>query len=230
AIKNIVNYPASFGLVLQPIINQPYFAPVVTARHIDVKLAAEMADISLEEFTALNPAHNRPVILQQNADVLLLPVDKVSLFRTNLEQHSASLVSWQAYKSKKGERLDKLAPRFGLSLEKLCSINGLSIHAKLRPGQELLVPRMDESAENEFEVFNTHLAASDPFLASAVSHTVRRGDTLSSIARRYHVSLAKLKSWNKNTKILHPGQRIYVMQSGKSQRLKTKRKKHIDHF
>ena len=230
AIKNIVNNPARFGLGLQSIANQPYFAPVVTARHIDVKLAAEMAGISLEEFTALNPAHNRPVILQQNADVLLLPVDKVSLFQANLERHSAPLVSWQAYKSKKGERLDKLAPRFGLSVEKLCSINGLSIHAKLRPGQELLVPRMDDDAENEFEVFNTHLAPSEPFLASAVSHTVRRGDTLSSIARRYHVSLGKLKSWNKNTKILRPGQRIYIVQSDKPRRLaRTNQRKSVAH-
>ena len=219
AVKNLISDPASFGLALRPIPNQPYFAPVVMARHIDVKLAAKMADISIEEFIALNPAHNRPVILQQNADVLLLPVDKVAVFRTNLEQYSDSLVSWQAYRVKKGERLDKLASRFGLSVEKLCAVNGLSVHAKVRPGQELLVPLNGENADSAFKAFNIHLAPSDQLARNTVSYTVRKGDTLSNIARRYHVSLVNLRSWNKNTKILRPGQRIYVVQTSKPQRL-----------
>lgn len=219
AVKNIISQPDRFGLMLQPIANQPYFAPVVTARHIDVKLAAEFADITLEEFLALNPAHNRPVILQENADVLLLPIDKVGTFRANLEQHNESLVSWQAYQSKKGERLDQLAPRFGISLETLRSINGLSPRAKLSDGRALLVPLNGEGTKNEFEAFNTHLVPYDLSLSSAIRHTVRKGDTLSSIARRYHVSVAKLKSWNNGVKILRPGQHVYVVRPGKSGRL-----------
>lgn len=219
AVKNIISDPASFNLTLLPIANQPYFAPVVTARHIDVELAAELADISLDEFIALNPANNRPVILQENADILLLPVDKVETFQANLDRYNEPLVSWQAYKSKKGERLDKLASAFGLSVEQLCSINGLPPHAKLSTGQVLLVPLNGGNAENEFEAFNTHLVPFDQLLANAVKHTVRRGDTLSGIARRYHVRLSSLQSWNKGVKILRPGQRIYVVQPGKSGRV-----------
>ncbi len=46
AIKNIVADPASFGLTLQDIPNEPYFAAVATNKHIDVKLAAQLADIT----------------------------------------------------------------------------------------------------------------------------------------------------------------------------------------
>lgn len=219
AVKNIINNPDRFGLVLQPIANQPYFAPVVTARHIDVKLAAKLADITLDEFMALNPAHNRPVILQENADVLLLPVDKVETFSANLEQYNEPLVSWKAYQSKKGERLDKLAQRFGLSLATLRSINGLSPRTRFSSGQALLVPLNGEDAQDAFEAFNTHLVPYDLSTSKAVKHTVRKGDTLSTIARRYHVSLAKLKSWNRGVKTLRPGQRIYIAQPGKSSRL-----------
>jgi membrane-bound lytic murein transglycosylase D len=77
AVKNIISDPQRFGLKLNSIPNQPYFAAVSTPHPIDVKLAAELADISMEEFLALNPGHNRPVILQENATVLLLPVDKL---------------------------------------------------------------------------------------------------------------------------------------------------------
>ena len=191
----------------------------MTARHIDVKLAAELADISLDEFIALNPANNRPVILQENADVLLLPVDKVETFQANLERYNEPLVTWQAYQSKKGERLDKLATQYGLTIEQLRSINGLPPHAKLSTGQALLVPRISNNEENEFEVFNTHLVPFDQLLSNAVRHTVRKGDTLSSIARRYRVRLSSLQSWNKGVKILRPGQKIYVVQPAKANRL-----------
>ncbi|MDE2309934.1 MAG: transglycosylase SLT domain-containing protein [Betaproteobacteria bacterium] len=219
AVKHIISDPARFGLTLQPIPDQPYFAAVSTSRHIDVKLAAQLADISLDEFSALNPAHNRPVILQEYNDVLLLPVDKIETFRANLESYSEPLVSWQAYKSKKGERLDKLAPHFGLSVEKLRSVNGLSPRTKLSNGQALLVPLNGEDASNEFKAFNTHLAPSDLPRGRIITHTVRKGETLANIARRYHVSLAKLQDWNNGVEQLQTGQVITIVQHGKPRRL-----------
>ncbi len=213
AVKNIIAYPMSFGLVLPELPNQPYFAPVTTSRHIDVKLAAEMAEISMDEFAALNPGHNRPVILQDKDNMILLPVEKVDVFRANLEKASQPLVSWQEYQPKKGEKIDELATRFGIAADKLKSVNGLSPRIKECTGQPLLVPVTEGETAPEFEAFNTHLAPTDPFLLNAVSHTVRRGDTLSSIARRYHVKLASLKSWNRGVRILRPGQHILVAQA-----------------
>lgn len=227
AIKNIVSNPDKFGLALQSVPNQPYFTAVTTARHIDVKLAAKLANISLEEFIALNPAHNRPVILQENADVLLLPVDKAETFRANLESCNEPLVSWQAYRSKKGERLDKVAPRFGLSLAKLKSVNSLSPRAKLSSGQSLLVPLNGEGADNEFEAFNTHLAPSDKLPGRTITHTVKKGETLSTLSRRYHVSVGKLQSWNSNISHLKPGQTITIAHSAKPHRVAKAGKNHI---
>ena len=227
AVKHIVSDPARFGLALQPVPDQPYFAAVSTARHIDVKLAARLADITLDEFSALNPAHNRPVILQENDNVLLLPVDKVETFRANLEGYSEPLVSWQAYNSRKGERLDKLAPQFGLSVQKLKSVNGLPPRTKLSNGQALLVPLNGEDANNEFEAFNTHLAPSDLPRGRIITHTVRKGETLARIARRYHVSLAKLQDWNNGVGQLQTGQVITIVQAGKPRRLDRAGKNHV---
>ena len=218
AVKHIVGDPARFGLTLQPVPDRPYFAAVATERHIDVQLAAQLAEISLEEFSALNPGHSRPVIVNDDDNFLLLPADKAETFRTNLENYSEPLVSWQAYRSSKGEQLDKLAPRFGLSVEKLRQVNGLPARATLSDGQALLVPKTGEAGESEFVAFNTHLPPSDPLLTNAITHTVSKGDTLGSIARRYHVNLSNLKSWNNGVKILRPGQKIYVVPRGKPAR------------
>jgi membrane-bound lytic murein transglycosylase D len=210
AIKNIIANPASFNLALTEIPNQPYFAAVATSRHIDVKLAAQLADISIEEFTALNPAHTRPVILQNNTDVILLPINKMETFRVNLESYNKPLVTWQSYQPKKGERLDKLAPRFGLSVENLKSVNGLASRGNISTGQTLLVPinSNSEETQTEFETFNMHLAADDH--SRSIKHKVRKGDTLGGLARRYHVSINKLKQWNGPLKIIRVGQVIRV--------------------
>lgn len=179
AMKNIIAHPASFGLVLEDIPNQPYFAAITTARHIDLKLAAELADISQEEFIALNPGHSRPVIVQESNDLILLPSDKVETFRANLESYNKPLVNWQAYQPKKGERLDQLAPRFGLSVDKLKSVNGLN-RTNISTGQTLLVPingEDSEATENKFSVFNMHLAPSAGKSSNARKRhkTARRG-------------------------------------------------------
>lgn len=212
AVKNIIDHPEKFGLVLTDIPNKPYFSEVTTTRHIDVELAAEMAGISMEEFAALNPAHNRPVILQKEDEVLLLPVENVAIFRTNLERASQPLVSWQACPTKKGENLEEVALRYGITPEKLRSVNGIHRSIKVSNGQTLLVPLNGEQPETEFTAFNTNLPPTDNSLLNAIRHIVRRGDTLSGIARRYHVRLASLKSWNRGVRLLHPGQHILVAQ------------------
>ena len=212
AIKNIIADPAKFALALPEIANKPYFSAVATTRHMDIKLAAQLADISEAEFIALNPAHNRPVILQDNTDVILLPVDKMETFRASLEIYAKPLVSWQSYQPKQGERLDKLAPRFGLSVENLKSVNGLSNRGNISTGQTLLVPLNGEQNAAAFETFNMHLAVDGR--SRSVRHIVRRGETLSHISLRYHVSVAKLKQWNGSLKLLRIGQSIAVSQSG----------------
>ncbi len=213
AVKHIVSNPEKFGLKLASIPNQPYFAAVTTAHPIDVKLAAELADISMEEFTALNPGHNRPVILQANSNVLLLPVAKLETFQTNLEKNNQRLVSWQPYQTKKGEHFDQLAPRFGLSAQKLRSVNGLSAHAKISSGQTLLVPaNSDAPAEAEFAAFNTNLLSIDDTSGKTFTHTVRKGENISIIAHHYHITQARFLELNKGLGKLRVGQHLTVAQ------------------
>ena len=63
AIKNIVAEPAKYGVVLPSIDNAPYFIAVHKTRDIDVETAAKLAEMKVDDFRALNPAFNRPVIL-----------------------------------------------------------------------------------------------------------------------------------------------------------------------
>jgi membrane-bound lytic murein transglycosylase D len=166
----------------------------------------------MEEFIALNPSHNRPVILQDkdNGNVLLLPVDKVETFSSNLEKTNQRLVSWQPYESKKGESFEHIAEHFGMTLEELRAANGLSKYAQESNGQTLLVPIKDEEPAAEFTAFNMHPSAVAE-MYGAVRYSVRRGDTISTIARKFHVSQAQLREANHGSSRLRVGQRFNIV-------------------
>ena len=63
---------------------------------------------------------------------------------------------------------------------------------------------------NEVTVDGRPVADADPSSADTAYHTVRRGDTLSEIARRYGVSVQQLRRLNDQTSSLQPGERIRV--------------------
>lgn len=139
ALKNIFSSPKTITELRIPFVaNRPYFARFEPKKPIDVRVAAKLADMPVNEFLALNPAHNRPVISPEST--LVIPADKLETFRNNLENHDAPLSNWQIYTARSAERLDKLAPRFGISLADLKRVNGLKGGVRIAAGSSLLVP------------------------------------------------------------------------------------------
>ena len=146
AIKNIVAQPQLFGIDLDPIPNRPYFGMVERNDKMDIALAAQLAEIPVEEFIALNPAYSRPVMPTAANSPLVLPAEKVQTFLENLQQHEAEdkpLSAWHTHHLKKGEKLDAVAKRYGISPARLKQLNGINARTKVGPGFALLVPGKD---------------------------------------------------------------------------------------
>ena len=78
AIKNIVLAPERLGLSLPSLDNHPYFLSVPIERDMDVALAARLAGMPLDDFQALNPQMNKPVILAAGVQQVLLPYDNAN--------------------------------------------------------------------------------------------------------------------------------------------------------
>src|SRR5262245_28228523 len=140
AVKNIVANPQAYGLRLADVPNRPYFATVTVDRHIDVKLAARFAELPLEEFIFLNPAHNKPVIKASGSETILLPRDKLDTFKRNLAANDKPLVSWQAYTLKRSYKPEAVAAKHGMSLASLKEVNGMVPPRKFVAGQTIMVP------------------------------------------------------------------------------------------
>lgn len=98
----------------------------------------------------------------------------------------------------RGDSLWKIARRYDTSVATLTSVNNISSRAVLRPGQQLKVPlSVDVDSENGRKV---------------VRYTVRRGDSLWSISRRFDVSVSALRQWNSLNQqaLLQPGQELQL--------------------
>ena len=143
ALKNIIAHPELFGITLAPIPNRPYFDSVQIPGDMDLVLAAKLAEVPLEEFIALNPAFQRPLIRGDQTNQLILPFDKVETFRVNLEQHEATdqpLANWRTHPLLAGEHLEAVAKRYGISVAYLKQLNGITARTKMHAGSNLLVP------------------------------------------------------------------------------------------
>jgi len=210
AVKNIVRDPARYDLVLGDMPDAPYFTVVRTSKKMDVKVAADLAEMPLDDFLSLNPQHNRPVIAGADETTILLPYDKAGVFAEKLELTDQPMVTWQAYKLKPNETLPQVATRFGLPLETLRAVNGIGPRAKVPVGHALLVPSQAPSdatvASLQNAVFTTVPSGRSFY------HRVRKGETLASIAARYDVTAQDLKAWNKTASpSLVAGQRLRVV-------------------
>lgn len=194
AVKNIVRDPEKYGLVLADVPDSPYFTIVKTTRKMDVKVAADLAEMSVDEFLTLNPQHNRPVIAGGDEQSILLPIDRAEMFAAKLELSQQPLVSWQAYRTKPGETVSQVAARFDLPPESLRAVNGLGKRTTLPAGHALLVPAQRPSDATVDSLVNTVFTTVPS--GRTFYHTVRRGESLSTIARRYQVTTDDLRRWN----------------------------------
>ena len=207
AIKTIVANPESSNVRLPVVENEPYFVVVPKDRSIDLRLAARLAGMPLDEFRLLNPSHTRSTIRarQGSGTALLLPAEKADDFLANLEAHQGPLASSREHRVRKGDTLARVAQRHGISVAELRDMNGLRANAALRPGQVLLLPEPPLRAEaparaqparsaGNRATAQAPRAASTP--AKARTHRVARGDTLFEIARKHGTTVEALRKTN----------------------------------
>ena len=231
AVKNIVADPAKHGVVLPPIDNAPYFIAVHKTRDIDVDTAAKLAEMKVDDFRALNPAFNRPVILGAGGGAqLLLPATKVERFQANLaawESTGQPLASWTTYKTNGSDTLASVAKRAGISEEQLRDANQIPPRYRLATGSTILIPR-DETMESDIpEASLDGRVALVPEQANLrkVTYRVRRGDTVTSVARRWNVLAKDLIIWNRLTSdALFAGQRLELTVPAAKARSRTTKK------
>jgi membrane-bound lytic murein transglycosylase D len=218
AVKNIVLSPGMYGIELESIPDTPYFTTVKAPEKIDVKIAAKLAEMPVEEFVALNPSHNKPVAVAHTG-TLVVPFDKADAFRENLGNWDQPLVTWTTIPGKKGESVDAIAKRYGLSGAALRQMNNLQVNKKgrLTAAQPVLVPGRGAAltqvaAAKAAPASAPAPAAASPRAGASTTYTVMAGDTLYGIARQFGKAVPDLLRLNNLSAraVIQPGLRLRV--------------------
>jgi len=202
AVKNIIWHPETFGLTLTPIENHPYFVSVPIQRDMDAPLAARLAGLPLDEFKALNPSLNKPVILAAGTPQVLLPYDNASLFVHNLSNHKGPLASWTAWVVPRTMRPADAARQVGMSEANLRDINHIPPKMLVKAGSALLVPRSVQREQDVSEsVADNAMMALAPDLPPMRRMSFKAGkrDTVAGIAKRYRTSPQQVAQWNRTS-------------------------------
>lgn len=104
-----------------------------------------------------------------------------------------------------GESLWLIGKRHNISSAKLAKWNAMAPGDTLSIGQKLVIWK---SATVEPETLPAALLEDSPHRRQTIRYTVRKGDSLYLIAKRFNVSVTELKKWNKTGKYLQPGQKL----------------------
>lgn len=150
-------------------------------------LIAERYNVSVDQLKRWNNRRGNTIY----------PGDKLVVYSPAFSANGgngAGVTSVQRYTVRRGDSPYEIAQRYGVNLDALLAANGLSRRSNIYPGDELLVPGGGAS------------------VSASTSYSVRRGDTLGTIADRHGISLRALLQANglSSRSVIHPGDTLTI--------------------
>jgi membrane-bound lytic murein transglycosylase D len=195
------------------------FETVQISSPIDLRIAAEQIGLSVDRIRELNPAL-RQMITPQNYSKLELrvPVGYGNKLQTKLASlPKADRLKYTTHKVRKGQTLSGIATSYKVSVSTITNANNIRNARKISIGQNLIIPLSAGYQPTSYSKVSAKKGAK-------LTHVVRRGEALSTIAKRYGTSVNSIASWNSlnSRNLIHPGDRLvvyaYTVKSGSSSR------------
>ncbi|MGK0407935.1 MAG: membrane-bound lytic murein transglycosylase D [Shewanella psychromarinicola] len=198
ALADVIKHADKYGINLIAIDNSPQIEVVNIESQLDINLAADLAQIDINDLKAINPGLKRWATAPQGPHQLIVPSDKAATFKRALATiEPNSRINWVRYKIKSGDSISEIADQFETTATLIRSSNGIKGN-NIIAGRFLIIP----------------VAAKDPDLATMIAdqvlarrtvvksspnkqvYTVKSGDSLWKIAQSQQVNVAQLVKWN----------------------------------
>lgn len=195
----IAKDPERFGFEVLPVDEPITWDQVKLTELIDLKTAARLLGIEgIGRLRKLNPELLNLFTPHHPKEGYLfnVPSGQGTSFLTAFNRMPKSERSgYHEYKVSRGDNLWTIARAFGVSTSDLAGANGLANASLIRPGQVIAIP----------------ISGGRVAPQGSGTHTVRRGESLWTISRRYHVSLGDLRGWNGLTgDTIRPGDKLKI--------------------
>ena len=192
---------------------QPQFDEYEMSAFVDANVIASSLGIGLEDLRRDNPAL-QPAIWSGNKRVpkgYVLKVNKAA-HNANFMAAINSIPTAEFYSTqtadvshtvRSGDSLSAIASRYGTSVSQLVAINQLPNRNSLKIGQKIILPQQNG-------VIPTIVVSANAEVPQEGTYTVKRGDTISTIANRYRIPTATLLALNsmRSGNIIVPGQTL----------------------
>ena len=210
----IAKDPARYGFSDIAYLPAIEFETVKIPSRTDLELVAKLSGTTYETIRELNPDLRHWCTPPNYPDYnLKLPKGTKQLFELEYakvpeEKRFTEKVLYTRYQARKKDSLKSIAQRFGTSPEALSELNGLSKKSRIT-GKSLVVP-VRQTVDFGHEGRASHASTKKGNYSKY--YTVKKGDTLDVLAKRFNVSTKLLSAWN-NLKIrvaLKPGRRIII--------------------
>ena len=205
ALATLIREPEKYAVKLPAMPNEPFFEVVEIESQIDLNNVVKVTGIEVSDFTRLNPAYRRAITPPQGKHNLLLPVGTAQPLKHMLATTDPkSWVPHTEYAVTNGDTLSHIAARFDIPTSWLRSRNNLR-NDRLQIGQVLLIPHSRDNIDYLSNTLNLNSAKQPTY------HSVRQGDSLWTIARKYDTSISRLRKINKlSSNTLRVGDRLVV--------------------
>jgi membrane-bound lytic murein transglycosylase D len=207
----IARNPSQYGFDFEP-ESAPAIETVTLPYAVDLRRVAEWTDTSIDHIQSLNPELRRwTTPVRDKKYQLKVPAGTAAIVTAKLsDAPPAELASLKYYTVKRGETLLTIARKLRVSKTDLAEANYLRGTERVAAGQKLMVPREASvlmasgtqrpvpATEARATVGQSGQLAREAASSNRVktNYEVRRGDTLSSIARLFKTTVASLKTWN----------------------------------
>ncbi len=136
-----------------------------------------------------------------------IPKESVEIAKSNLSRlHSIVSTGYKTHKVKRGETLSSISKKYRINKTTIQKVNDLH-SGTLASGSKLRIPYSTITYQLVPEGSTGAAAA---YKDSLVLHRIKKGDTISKIARQYHVPPAMIVTWNglENTNSIRAGQQL----------------------
>jgi membrane-bound lytic murein transglycosylase D len=224
----IAKEPERYGMQITPEPPLEYDS-VKVGPGTTIAAIAKAANTKTFVIKELNPQILRGMAPPRDSLRVRIPVGSSEGFAAALaELPKEECIGWRVVESKKGESVASIARRAGLSTKTLGQYNPKLQRLKsgnLVPGQAVLVPTA-AAVGAAVNVPDPAIERWGTSSRSARMHVVKKGETLSGIAKRYRTTTAAIMRSNSMRKpLIFPGQQLAI--PGTSQAAKPAAKKPV---
>ncbi len=196
-------------------LSEPLAYEIVTIpSSTDLEVVARLCDAEYAQIKALNPSLKRwstpPGVRDYQLKIPAGTAEQFQLMYAELPEDQRA--RYHRHQIKSGDTLGKLAKKYRIQIDDIITLNNIENPRALKIGTNLILP-----LQENFTSLPVDSLADNYQRSYRKTYTVRSGDSLWKIAKRFSVTEKQLRVWNRLgwSNMLRPGQKLAVSRPGK---------------